>query len=46
MASALVISAAAIILEIFRYDSLLGAGPIQTASSAKRTCRLSSSAFE
>ena len=37
MASALVISAAAIIFEIFKYDSELGAGPIQTASSANTT---------
>ena len=46
MASELVISAAAIMLGIFRYESLLGGGPIQTASSAKRTCRLSRSAVE
>src|SRR5690554_6678961 len=46
MASELVISAAAMIFGIFRYDSELGAGPIQTASSANRTCRLSASALE
>ena len=39
-------SAAAMMFEIFRYDSELGAGPIQTASSANFTCKLSSSAFE
>ena len=41
-----VISAAAIIFCIFKYDCALGAGPIQTASSAKRTCKLSASAVE
>src|SRR5690606_13050788 len=46
MASALVNSAADMILGMLRYDSLLGGGPIQTASSAKRTCRLSRSAVE
>ena len=39
-------SAAAKIADIFKYDSLLGGGPIQTASSAKRTCKLSESAVE
>src|SRR6201985_2479243 len=33
-------------LGIFKYESRLGGGPIQTASSAKRTCRLSRSAVE
>ena len=37
VASAFVISAAAIILALFKYDSALLAGPIQTASSANRT---------
>src|SRR5690554_4381605 len=37
IASALVISAAAMMRGIFRYESLLGAGPIQTASSANLT---------
>ena len=46
IASALVISAAAIILGIFKYESLLAGGPIHTASSAKRTCKLSASAVE
>src|SRR6056297_1822365 len=46
MASEFVISAAAMIFGILRYDSELGGGPIQTASSAKRTCKLSASAFE
>ncbi|BAO54797.1 hypothetical protein NMS_0788 [Nonlabens marinus S1-08] len=32
--------------DIFRYDRLLGGGPIQTASSANFTCRLSASAVE
>ena len=46
IASAFVISAAAMILDILRYDSELGAGPMQTASSANFTCKLSASAFE
>ena len=46
MASALVISAAAIIFGILKYDSLEDGGPIQTASSAKRTGKLSLSAVE
>src|SRR5262249_38875785 len=46
IASELVISAAAIILGIFKYESLLGGGPMQTASSANRTGRLSLSAVE
>ena len=46
IASAFVISAAAIIFWIFRYDSVLGAGPIHTASSANRTGKLSLSAKE
>ena len=37
MASALVISAAAIIFAGFKYDSELAEGPIQTASSANLT---------
>ena len=46
IASAFVISAAAMILATFKYDSLLKAGPIQTASSANLTCKLSASAVE
>src|SRR5690554_6105853 len=46
IASALVISAAAMIRGIFKYDSLLGAGPMHTASSANLTWRLSLSAEE
>src|SRR5690606_23358642 len=46
LASAFVISAAAIICGIFKYESLLGGGPIHTASSANLTCRLSASAVE
>ena len=46
MASALVISAAAKIFGIDKYDFELIGGPIQTASSAKRTGKLSLSAVE
>ena len=46
IASEFVISAAAIILGILRYDSLEIAGPIHTASSANLTCKLSISALE
>src|SRR5690554_2495371 len=46
MASALVISAVVMILVIFNYGWAIVAGPIQTASSAKRTCKLSASAVE
>jgi hypothetical protein len=46
MASAPVISAAEMTAEMFRYESRLGGGPMQTSSSAKRTCRLWVSAVE
>ena len=46
IASAPVISAAAMILGIFKYDSVLEIPPIQTASSANITCKLSLSASE
>src|SRR6478672_5960901 len=46
MASAPVISAAAMIRGILRYESRAGAGPMQTSSSAKRTCSDSRSASE
>jgi len=46
MASAPVISAALMMAGMFRYDSMLRGGPMHTASSAKRTCRLWASASE
>lgn len=46
IASAPVISAAAIILGTFKYDSVLDTPPIHTASSASLTCKLSLSASE
>src|SRR6476661_10493943 len=46
MASAPVISAAAMIRGIFRYESRAGAGPMHTSSSANRTCSDSRSASE
>src|SRR5215212_4285970 len=46
MASAPVISAAAMSRGMRRYDSRAGAGPMQTSSSAKRTCSDSRSASE
>ena len=46
IASAPVISAAAMILGMFRYDSRAGGGPMQTSSSANRTCSDSRSASE
>ena len=46
MASAPVTSAAEIKAGMLRYESRLGGGPIHTASSAKRTCKLSRSAVE
>src|SRR6476469_3885849 len=46
MASAPVISAAAMMLGIRRYELRLGGGPIQTSSSAKRTWSDSRSASE
>src|SRR3954468_22970423 len=44
MASAPAISAAAMMRGILRYESRAGAGPMQTSSSAKRTCSDSRSA--
>ena len=38
------ISAAETIAEMFRYEAADGYGPMQTSSSAKRTCRASRSA--
>src|SRR5688572_3030143 len=46
MASAPVISAAAMMRGILRYESRAGGGPMQTSSSAKRTCSDSRSASE
>src|SRR5579885_1950427 len=46
MASAPVISAAAMRRGMLRYDSRAGAGPMHTSSSAKRTCSDSRSASE
>src|SRR6185437_565688 len=46
MASAPVISAAAMSRGIFRYESRAGAGPMHTSSSANRTCSDSRSASE
>ena len=46
MASAPVISAAEIIAGLFRYESDERAGPMQTASSARRTCIALASASE
>lgn len=46
MASASVISAAAMMRSGLRYESLLGPGPMQTASSASWTCMESMSASE
>ena len=34
------------IFDIFKYDKALGGGPMQTASSANFTCKLSASAVE
>jgi len=45
-ASQPVISAAASTLEMFRYESRAGAGPMQTASSARSTASVSASAVE
>src|SRR5205085_4080648 len=45
-ASAPVISHAASSCGTFRYDSRAGGGPMQTLSSARRTCMASSSAVE
>src|SRR4051794_39296185 len=46
MASAPVISAAAMMRGMLRYDSRAGGGPMQTSSSANRTCSDSRSASE
>src|SRR6185436_18480996 len=46
IASAPAISAAAMMRGILRYDSRAGAGPMQTSSSANRTCSDSRSASE
>jgi hypothetical protein len=45
MASALVTSAAEMMFGIFKYESLLGGGPMQTASSAKRTISICSGIY-
>jgi hypothetical protein len=46
IASACAISAAEMMLGTLRYESAAGGGPMQTASSASRTCIASASAVE